>query len=193
MISQTRLEEKLRQLIELRKKEEAEYGKLLTRLDEISRLNLPAESATTFPQIKDALNQIWDISHAIHKGVETEDRIFWKEVANNFAEYMKPFASQQREVNSVVVHLFNEYIEAVHRSFGQIREFQSALMLYLQRIVPVIDTKFREMVGTAETFQTGLRDYIDALYQDLDKKIETLQVDISVLKTAQKSKPDSDS
>ena len=193
MMNQPRLEEKLRHLIELRKKEEAEYGKLLTRLDEICRLNLPDETGTTFPQIKDALNQIWDISNAIHQGVEKEDRIFWKEVAQNFAEYVKPFASQQREVNSVFVHLLNEYIEAVHQSFGQIREFQSTLILYLQRIIPVIDTKFREMVGTAEGFQTGLRDYIDVLYQDLDKKIETLQVDISVLKTAQESKPDSDS
>jgi hypothetical protein len=193
MISETRLEEKLRQLIELRKKEEAEYGKLLTRLDEICRLNLPDETSTTFPQIKDALNQIWDISNAVHQRVETEDRIFWKEVAQNFAEYIQPVVSQQREVNSVVVHLINEYIQAVQESFSQIREFQSALILYLQRIIPVIDTKYREMVGTAENFQTGLRDYIDALYQDLDKKIETLQVDIEILKTAQESKPDSNS
>src|SRR5688500_9128654 len=49
MISPTRLEEKLRELIELRKQEELEYGKLLTRLDEICRLDLPHESATTFP------------------------------------------------------------------------------------------------------------------------------------------------
>jgi hypothetical protein len=106
---------------------------------------------------------------------------------------MKPVVSQQREVNSVLVHLFNEYIQAVHQSLTQVREFQNILILYLQRIVPVIDTKFREMVGTAETFQIGLRDYIDALYQELDKKVETLQVDVSVLKTARESKRDSDS
>jgi hypothetical protein len=193
MISETRLEEKLRQLIELRKKEEAEYGKLLTRLDEICRLSLPDQTSTSFPQIKDALNQIWDISHAVHQRVETEDRVFWKEVAQNFAEYIQPVVSQQREVNSVVVHLINEYIQAVQESFSQIREFQSTLILYLQRIIPVIDTKYREMVGTAENFQIGLRDYIDALYQDLDKKIETIQVDLETLKTAQGSKPNSDS
>jgi hypothetical protein len=185
MISQTRLEEKLRQLIELRKKEEEEYGKLLTRLDQICRVHLPDEGSTTFPQIKDALNQIWDISNALGAAVQNEDRIFWKEVGQNVAEYMKPVVSQQREVNSVLVHLLNEYIEAVQASFQQIREFQSTLILYLQRIIPVIDTKFREMVGTAENFQFGMRDYIDALYQELDKKIETLQVDISLLKASQ--------
>ncbi len=187
MISQARLEEKLRQLIDLRKKEEEEYGKLLSRLDQICQMQLPDETSTTFPQIKDALNQIWDISSAVDSAVQSEDRIFWKEVSQNVAAYLKPVVSQQREVNSVLVHLLNEYIEAVHASLQQVREFQSTLILYLQRIIPVMDTKFREMVGTAECFQIGLRDYIDALYQDLDKKIETLQVDISTLKASQDS------
>lgn len=190
MISQTRLEEKLRQLIELRKKEEAEYGKLLTRLDEICHLNLPEETTTNFPRIKDALNQIWDISDAANQAIQNEDRIFWKEVAQNFAQYLQPVVAQQREVNSAVVHLLNEYVEAVNASFQQMREFQNTLILYLQRIIPVIDTKYREMVGTAESFQFGLRDYIDALYQELDKKIETLQMDVSSLQAAQKPKPD---
>ena len=186
MISQNRLEEKLRELIELRKKEEQEYGKLLTRLDEICRLHLPHETDTSFPEIKDALNQIWDISHSIDAGTGKEDRIFWKDVADNFTDYIQPLVSEQREVNSALVHLFNEYIQAVQRSFEQIRLFQSTLILYLQRIIPLVDTKYREMVGTAESFQIGLRDYMDALYQELDKKIETLQVDISVLKSAGK-------
>lgn len=190
MISQTRLEEKLRQLIELRKKEEAEYGKLLTRLDEICHLNLPEETTTNFPRIKDALNQIWDISDAANQAIQNEDRIFWKEVAQNFAQYLQPVVAQQREVNSAVVHLLNEYVEAVNASFQQMREFQNTLILYLQRIIPIIDTKYREMVGTAESFQFGLRDYIDALYQELDKKIETLQMDVSSLQAAQKPKPD---
>ena len=190
MISQTRLEEKLRQLIELRKKEEEEYGKLLTRLDQISHLDLPGETSSSLPQIKDALNQIWDISKAVNIQAEKEDRIFWKEVAQNVTGYVEPVLSQQREVNSALVHLLNEYIDAVHSSLHQIREFHSTMILYLQRIIPVMDTKFREMVGTAECFQIGLRDYMDALYQDLDKKIETLQVDVSSLKARSTGKAD---
>ena len=186
MISPTRLEEKLRELIELRKQEELEYGKLLTRLDEICRLDLPHEGTTTFPQIKDALNQIWDISQTVQSAAANEDRVFWKEIAQNFSEYLQPVVSQQREVNSAVVHLLNEYIQAVQSSFEQVQKFQSTLILYLQRIIPVMDTKFGEMVGTAESFQIGLRDYIDAVYQELDKKIETLQVDVSNLKANEK-------
>jgi hypothetical protein len=192
MISETRLEERLRQLIELRKKEEEEYGRLLTLLDQTCQVQLPEETETNFPRIKDALNQIWDISHAIDSAMEKEDRVFWKEVSRSFAEYLNPVVSQQREVNSVLVHLLNEYITAVHESLHQIRRFQSTLILYLQRIIPVIDTKFREMVGTAECFQIGFRDYIDALYQELDKKIETLQVDVSELKSAKDSDPTND-
>jgi len=182
MMGSTRLEDRLRELIELRKKEEEEYGKLLTRLDEICQFSLPNETSTSFPQIKDALNRIWDISKEASSTAASEDRIFWKEVAQNFSQYLNPVVEQQREVNSVLVHLMNEYIEAVHRSLQQIREFQSTLILYFQKIIPVMDTKFREMVGTAECFQVGMRDYIDALYQELDKKIETLQVDVSSLK-----------
>jgi hypothetical protein len=132
--------------------------------------------------VKDALNQIWDISQAVNAAIEKEDRVFWKEVAQNVGAYIQPAVSQQREVNSALVHLINDYIEAVQRSFEQIRRFQSTLILYLQRIIPVVGSKFREMVGTAECFQFGLRDYMDAMYQELDKKIETLQVDVSKLK-----------
>lgn len=177
-----RLEDRLRELIELRKKEEEEYGKLLTRLNEICQFSLPNETSTSYPQIKDALNQIWDISREATSNVTSEDRIFWKEIAQNFSQYLNPVIEQQREVNSVLVHLMNEYIDAVQRSLQQIREFQFMLVVFFQRIIPVMDTKFREMVGTAECFQIGMRDYIDALYQELDKKIETLQVDISNLK-----------
>jgi hypothetical protein len=177
-----RLEDRLRELIELRKKEEEEYGNLLTRLDKICQFSLPNETSTSFPQIKDALNQIWDISKEASSTATGEDRIFWKEIAQNVSHYLSPMVEQQREVNSVLVHLMNEYIEAVHGSMQQIREFQSTLKLYFQKIIPVMDTKFREMVGTAECFQIGTRDYIDALYQELDKKIETLQVDVSNLK-----------
>ena len=188
MTAPARLEEKLRQLIELRKKEEAEYGKLLTRLDEIWQFPLPQEASDRLPQIKDSLNQIWDISTRAFSAADTEDRTFWKEVATSFHQYMEPVVSQQREVNSVVVHLLNEYIEAVHKSLQQIKEFQRTLILYFQRIIPVIDTKFREATGTAETFQTGLRDYMDLMYQELDKKIETLRVDVNELTNLIKSK-----
>ena len=188
MTSQARLEDKLRQLIDLRKKEEEEYGKLLTRLDEIWQFQLPHEFSDRLPQVKDALNQIWDISTQAFSATDAEDRTFWKEVAGSVQNYMEPLVHQQREVNSVLVHLLNEYIESVHRSLEQIKEFQRILILYFQRIIPVIDTKFREATGTAETFQIGLRDYMDLMYQQLDKKIETLRVDVDELAKIIRSK-----
>jgi hypothetical protein len=180
-----RLEERLRQLIELRKKEEEEYGKLLTHLNEIWKFQLPDEKATRFPEIKEALNQIWDISNTAFSAAQAEDRTFWKEVAASFQQYLEPLVKDQREVNSVLVHLLNEYIDAVHSSLRQIREFQEILILFFLRIVPVTDTKFREMVGAAEGFQIGLRDYMDLLYQQLDRKIEAIRLEL-----AQKARED---
>lgn len=181
MTAQARLEDKLRQLIDLRKKEEEEYGKLLTELDQIWQFQLPHETSDQLPQVKDALNQIWDISTRAFAATDAEDRTFWKEVAVSVHNYMEPLVHQQREVNSVLVHLLNEYIEGVHRSLQQIKEFQRILILYFQRIIPVVDTKFREATGTSEAFQTGLRDYMDLMYLQLDKKIETLRVDVDEL------------
>jgi hypothetical protein len=181
-MTSARLEEKLRRLIELRKKEEEEYGKLLTRLDEIWKFSLPHESSERLPEVKNALNQIWDISKTAFGATDSEDRTFWKEVAVSTHDYLLPLVNQQREVNSVIVHLLNEYIEGVHHSMQQVLEFQRTLILYFQRIIPVIDTKFREATGTAEAFQTGLRDYMDLLYQQLDQKIETLRVDLDEIK-----------
>jgi hypothetical protein len=182
MTESARLEDKLRRLIELRKKEEQEYGKLLTKLDETWKFPLPHETSARLSEVKDALNQIWDISKDAFSATDSEDRTFWKEVAGSVHEYMNPVVHQQREVNSAVVHLLNEYIVGVHQSMEHILEFQRTLILYFQRIVPVIDTKFREATGTAEAFQTGLRDYMDLMYQRLDKKIETLRVDVDELK-----------
>jgi len=182
MTESARLEDKLRRLIELRKKQEEEYGKLLTRLNEIWKFSLPHESSSRLNELKDALNQIWDISKDAFSVIDSEDRTFWKEVAGSVHDYLSPFVEQQREVNSVIVHLLNEYIQGVHRSMERILEFHLHLMPYLLQIIPVIDTKFREATGTAETFQTGLRDYMDLMYQQLEKKIETLQVDVDELK-----------
>ena len=103
---------------------------------------------------------------------------------------------QQSEFNSLVVHLVNEFVESVIHSLGQIREFQNTLILYLQSIVPVVDTKFREMIGIEDKniatnllkFQKQIhdaarghadaaRDHADLLCQELDKRMGTLQVD----------------
>jgi len=181
MTAQARLEEKLRQLVDLRKQEEEKYGQLLTKLDQIWNFPLPHQNSERFGEIKDALNQIWDISKGAFSAIDSEDRTFWKEVAGSVHNYLDPVVAQQKEMNSVLVHLLNEYIEGVHSSMQHILEFQRTLILYFQHIIPVIDTKFREATGTAEAFQTGLRDYMDLLYQQLDQKIETLRVDVAEL------------
>ena len=183
------LQEKLDELIRLRKQEEEKYGRLLTMLDGMCGFPLPQEVSDQVGQIKDALNRAWDIGPNALSTTQSEDRTFWKEVAANTGRYLQPFVQQQREFNSLVVHLVNEFVTSVTQSLGKIREFQNTLILYLQSIVPVVDTKFREMVGIEDKnivtnllkFQRQIheaaRDHADLLYQELDKRMGTLQID----------------
>lgn len=190
------LEQKLDELIELRKKEEEEYGNLLTLLDQHCQFPLPNELSSRLLEIKDSLNRSWDVSKHAYYAAQQEDRSFWKEVARNSIQYLEPFVQQQREFNSLVVHLLNEFIESAALSLSRIREFQISLILYFQKIIPIVDSKFREMVGAEDKnvlvnlqnfekhltklhtqIQKAAKSHTDLLFQELDKRMETLQVD----------------
>jgi 2-polyprenyl-3-methyl-5-hydroxy-6-metoxy-1,4-benzoquinol methylase len=144
------LHQKLEELTALRKKEEEEYSKFLTLLDQRWEFPLPAEVSEQLDQVKEALNRGWDISKQAFSAVQNEDRLFWKDVAGASAEYFTPVVQQQKEFNSLVVHLINEFISAVSQALNSIRDFQSMLILYFQRIIPVVDTKNREMIGVED-------------------------------------------
>lgn len=190
------LQKKLDELIRLRKIEEEKYGELLTLLDSKSGFRLPQEAAPELIDVKDSLNRAWDVAREAFSKAEAEDRTMWRQVAANTVRYMQPFVAQQREFNSLVVHLVNELMTSVMQSLDRIRDFQNTLVLYFQKIIPVIDTKSREMIGMEDKniaihltrFQDELlefkekihhaaRDHADMLYQELDKRIGTLQID----------------
>lgn len=197
------LQQKLDELTALRQKEEEEYGKLLTLIDQRWEFPLPQEFSKQLDQVKEALNRSWDISKEALNAVRNEDRLFWKDVAGASAEYISPVVQQQKEFNSLVVHLINEFITGVTQALGSIRDFQSMLILYFQRIIPVVDTKNREMIGVEDKnvainlskFQTEInrfrkdlfdlhaktqelaRNHADVLFKMLDQRLETQDVD----------------
>ncbi len=190
------LEERLRLLTELREKEEREYGRLLTLLDQSSSFTLPQESSPRLGEIKDGLNKSWDVAESAPSAAEAEGRLFWNEVARTTLVYLQPFLTRQREFNSLTVHLINEFTSSIMESLSRIRDFHNALVLYFQKIIPVIDTKVREVVGIEDknvalnlvnfqedistillNFQKGTKNHVDLLYQELDKRVETLKVD----------------
>lgn len=190
------LQKKLDELVRLRKIEEEKYGELLTLLDTKSEFTLPQESAPELARIKESLNRAWDVARDAFTKAEAEDRTMWRQVAANTVRYLQPFVAQQREFNSLVVHLVNELTASVMQSLEQIRDFQNTLILYFQKVIPVIDTKSREMIGVEDKniaihltrFQDELlefkerihhaaRDHADMLYQELDRRVGTLQVD----------------
>ena len=193
------LQQKLEDLIRLRKQEEENYGKMLTFIDSKCSFELPQESATKLAEIKDAMNRLWDVSRGAVEAAKQEDRTFWREVAANVQKYLEPFVQQQREFNSLVVHLVNEYVQSVNESFVRIRDFQTSLILYFQAITPMVDTKFRETIGTEDKnivvnllkFQRQIhdaaRDHADLLYQELDRRVGTLQLDSSELRESMES------
>jgi SAM-dependent methyltransferase len=190
------LEEKLRQLTELRQEEEREYGRLLTLLDQSSSFALPHESAPRIGEIKDVLNRTWDVAENVTAAAQAEDRLFWNEVARTTLNYVQPFLIRQREFNSLTVHLLNELSRTVVESLSRIREFHNVLVLYFQQIIPVVDTKVREVIGIEDknvalnlvkfhedmrtilqNFQERTKDHVDLLFQEVDKRIETVKID----------------
>jgi 2-polyprenyl-3-methyl-5-hydroxy-6-metoxy-1,4-benzoquinol methylase len=197
------LQQKLEELTTLRQKEEDEYGKLLTLLDQRCEFPLPSEFSKQLDQVKEALNRSWDISKEALSVIRNEGRVFWKDVAGASAEYITPVVQQQKEFNSLVVHLINELINGITQSLGSIRDFQSMLILYFQRIIPVVDTKNREMIGVEDKnvatnlskFQLEInrfrkelfdlhaktqelaRNHADVLFKMLDQRVETQEID----------------
>jgi O-antigen chain-terminating methyltransferase len=197
------LQEKLNELTALRLKEEEEYGKLLTTLDQSGPFQLPAEFSEQLNQIKDALNRSWDISREAFHAIHSEDRVFWKEVAGANARYISPVVREQKEFNSQVVHILNEFIAATSQALSSIRNFHNTLILYFQKIIPVVDTKNREVIGIEdknvalnlnkfqneisrfgkEIFdlhartQEAARQHTDALFKLLDQRMESQEVD----------------
>jgi 2-polyprenyl-3-methyl-5-hydroxy-6-metoxy-1,4-benzoquinol methylase len=200
------LEQKLTELIELRKKAEADYGKLLTILDEKSEFTLPQESAPRLNEIKESLNHSWDLVSQAYSGLQKEKRFFWKDVARNLTEYLDPLIKQQREFNSLVVHMLNDFTGPVQDSLASIREFHNKLILYFQQIIPVVDTKSRETIGIEDKnvalnlaeFQETMTDHtqkqmekqrnmLDILLAEFGKKMESLQGDNRENATAMQS------
>ncbi len=194
---------RLEKLSDLRKQEEEEYNKILTLLDETCRFALPAESHGRLNEVREALNGAWDVSRDAYSGTDAESNFFWKQVSRRVAQYLQPFVSRQREFNSLTVHLLNEFIEGVTHSLTEIRHFQCRQILYFQRIIPVIDSKDREVIGIEDKnlaynliqhhhvmlehhdlLKWSAHDDLlkwsahgDFLFQELDKKLETLRVD----------------
>ncbi len=197
------LQQKLNQLTSLRQKEEEEYGRLLTLLDQRGDFSLPAEFSQQLNQLKEALNRSWDISRDAFNAFRNEDRLFWKEVASANARYIGPVVQEQKEFNSLIVHLVNEFIAATSHAFSSIRDFHNTLILYFQRIVPIVDTKNREVIGIEdrnvavnlnkfqneisrfgkEIFelhartQEAARQHADVLFKLLDPRMDSQEVD----------------
>lgn len=170
------LQERVHQLYILRKQEEEQSIKLLTLLNQQHFFPLPSETGSRLEEVRAELNDSWKIAETAVTALEKEDRLFWKEVASSLAEYLKPLIQEQQNFNSLVVHLFNELTSSVTLSLDHVRLFHHTLIRYFQRFVPVVDTKFREALGTQDRNLGLFRNRMEMLLHELDKKIETLQV-----------------
>ena len=171
------LQERVHQLYILRKQEEEQSIKLLTLLNQQHFFPLPSETGSRLEEIRSNLNNSWEIAETALAALKQEDRLFWKDVASSLSEYLKPLIQEQQNFNSLVVHLFNELTSSVTLSLDHVRLFHHTLIRYFQRIVPVVDTKFREALGLQDRNLGLFRNRIEMLLHELDKRVETLQVD----------------
>jgi len=172
----TELQERVHQLYILRKQEEEQAVRLLTWLHQEHFFPLPQEIATRLDEIKENLNRSWQISRSAFSALEKEDRLFWKDVAQNMLEYLQPATQEQERFNSLVVHLLNDFTVAVNESLDKVRIFHHTLIPYFQSLTPMIDTKFREALGIQDRNLGLFRARVELLLHELDKKMETLLV-----------------
>src|SRR4029077_5762268 len=82
----------------------------------------------------------------------------------------------------------NDFLASVNEAFAQIRQFHHTMILYFQRFIPVMDSKFREAIGTHENafawYSQRVREHIDLLYQELDRKMEAIETESTSASTA---------
>lgn len=170
------LQQRVHQLYILRKQEEENAVKLLTLLNQEHFFPLPQEIATRLGEIRESLNQSWQTSDTALTAIENEDRLFWKDIAQNTLQYLQPAVQKQEHFNSLVVHLLNDFTVAVIDSLDKVRIFHHTLIRYFQTFIPVIDTKFREALGIQDRNLGVFRARMELLLHELDKKMETLLV-----------------
>lgn len=149
--------------------EEAAYAEVLSALDRLAELALPAEASAEVAERLARLNTLWEMPKAPSPGGPggVLSRWAWSAVA--------PALQQQSEFNAALVQLLNAYVEPVERLHGQLRELAGALVHYAQRVQPLVDAQSRLASALATTHSELVLETFDRRLESLGRRLDRLR------------------
>jgi SAM-dependent methyltransferase len=148
--------------------EERAYASLLSALDALAALPLPAQRLPALPGQMERLNQLWSAPAPPEGGGLTgrAHRKRW--------ELFAPVFQRQTEFNSTLVQILNGYFEETAGLHARLAEVTSALVQYLQRVLPVMDARDRVSSALATTRAELVLEAFDRRQESLARRLEGL-------------------
>ncbi|HVQ28759.1 MAG TPA: methionine biosynthesis protein MetW, partial [Vicinamibacteria bacterium] len=148
--------------------EEEAYARLLGALDGLAAFPLPAEAQPDAPALVEKLNAL----------VEAVPRPAGGGLLGGFRkrvfDVLAPSLQRQAEWNAALVQLLNGQVTETNQLHARLREIVSALVQYLQRVLPVIDARDRMATALATTRSELILEAFDRRLESLGRRLEGL-------------------
>jgi O-antigen chain-terminating methyltransferase len=148
--------------------EEKAYAALLASLDGLADLPIPANSLPELPRQLARINEMWRAAPPPDGGGLTgrHHRSVWGVVA--------PALQRQEAFNSALVQLLNGYLDQTARLHARHGQVVSALVQYLQRVLPVVDARDRVASALTTTRAELVLEAFDRRQESLARRLEGL-------------------
>jgi SAM-dependent methyltransferase len=148
--------------------EERAYASLLAALDALAALPQPAARLPEMPEQLARLNRLWEAPHAPEGG-----GLMGHAVRKRW-EHFAPVFQRQTEFNSTLVQMLNGYLDETARLHARLAQLASALVQYLQRVLPVVDARDRVASALATTRAELVLEAFDRRQESLARRLEGL-------------------
>jgi O-antigen chain-terminating methyltransferase len=148
--------------------EETAYAELLAAVDRLASFPLPAEALPDLPARVGLLNTLWEAPPPPPgSGLGGKVRRWaWDALA--------PALARQTEFNAVLVQVLNGYLEETGRLHARLRELASALVHYLQRVLPLVDVRDRVASALATTRAELILEAFDRRQESQARRLQGL-------------------
>ncbi|HEV7502842.1 MAG TPA: hypothetical protein VGQ33_22645, partial [Vicinamibacteria bacterium] len=148
--------------------EERAYASLLAALDGLAALPLPAQRIPELPEKLARLNELWPAPPP------PEGRGLTGRAQRKRWELFAPVFQRQTEFNSTLVQILNRYLEETAGLHARLAQVTSALVQYLQRVLPVVDARDRVATALATTRAELVLEAFDRRQESLGRRLEGL-------------------
>lgn len=143
--------------------EEQAYASLLAQLDALARWPSPFAGEADLAR---RINDSWSAPEPPAGGLLGGKRRVW--------DAMEPALERQVQFNSALVQLLNGHLEEAARMRAHLAQLVSTLVQYLQRVLPVMDTRDRVAAGLATTRAELILEAFDRRQEADSRRLEGL-------------------